>query len=191
MNEDPVTIEKPEEVVLEEEVRVDEAAQQASEEEKTTLTATDDVTGAVVTVTGFLPEGLTLVVKHIDTGVIGGLAEDEFALLAVDISLVDAEGNEYEPVNNPDANFRAVSVMISHPSLAGIAEDETLVLYHVEETGTSQVASASSRPSRQSTTIHLPDSVPKSIPIAYCFICISLPLSILGAFIMICLVFIA
>ncbi len=143
VNEDPVTIEKPEEIVLEEEVRIDEAAQQAAEEEKTTLTATDDVTGAVVTVTGFLPEGLTLVVKHIDTGVIGGLAEDEFALLAVDISLVDAEGNEYEPVNNPDANFRAVSVMISHPSLAGIAEDETLVLYHVEETGTSQVASAS------------------------------------------------
>ena len=143
VNEDPVTIEKPEEVVLEEEVRVDEAAQQASEEEKTTLTATDDVTGAVVTVTGFLPEGLTLVVKHIDTGMVGGLAEGEVALLAVDISLVDAEGNEYEPVNNPETNFRAVSVMISHPSLAAIAEDETLVLYHVQETGTSQVASAS------------------------------------------------
>ena len=74
---------------------------------------------------------------------IGGLADDEVALLAVDISLIDAEGNEYEPVENPDANFRAVSVMITHPSLASIAEDETLVLYHVEEAGASQVASAS------------------------------------------------
>ena len=122
---------------------MDEAAQLAKEEEKVTLTATDEVTGAVVTVRGFLPEGLTLVVKHIDTSLVGGLAEGEVALLAVDISLVDAEGNEYEPVNNPEANFRAVSVMISHPSLAAIAEDETLVLYHVEETGTTQVASAS------------------------------------------------
>ena len=143
-NEDPVTVEKPEDKELVGEVRVDEAAQLTAEEEKTSLTATDEVTGAVVTVTGFLPEGLTLIVKHIDTGLVGGLAEGEVALLAVDISLVDADGNEYEPVNNPDANFRAVSVMISHPSLAGIAEDETLVLYHVEEEGTSQVASATS-----------------------------------------------
>lgn len=141
-NDDPITVEKPEEKEYLEEVRVDEAAQQAAEEEKTTLTATDEVTGAVVTVNGFLPEGLTLVVKHIDSSMVGGLAEGEVCLLAVDISLVDADGNEYEPVNNPDANFRAVSVAISHPSLAAIAEDETLVLYHVEDDSSNLVASA-------------------------------------------------
>ena len=135
-NEDPVTIEKPEEKQDVEEVRVDPKAQEAAEEKMITLTATDEVTGAVVTVRGYMPEGLTLVVKHLDNSVIGGLEEDEVALLAVDISLEDAEHNVYEPFTNEDPNFRAVTVSITHPSLKNLAEDETLVIYHLAEEGT-------------------------------------------------------
>ena len=140
-NEDPVTVEKPEEKVLEEEVRVDPKAQEEAENAAKTLTATDEVSGALVTVRGInLPEDVTLVVKHLDNTSIGGLAEDERAILALDISLVLPDGTEYEPKDDP--NVKAVSVTITHPALKELFDEETLVLYHIGEEGAEKVNSA-------------------------------------------------
>ncbi|MBO5639113.1 MAG: hypothetical protein J5916_04315 [Oscillospiraceae bacterium] len=142
-DETPVNIveEKEEEPVTEEEIRADLEAENAEEPDAVTLTGTDPVTGAVVIVTGKnLPEGLTVVVKPLSVDSIGGLAEDERAVLALDISLVDAEGNEYEPENDP--NVGAVSVQIQHPSLGNLEEDESLALYHVVDDVSRMVGSA-------------------------------------------------
>ena len=142
-DETPVNIveEKEEESVTEEEIRADLEAENAEEPDAVTLTGTDPVTGAVVLITGKnLPEGLTVVVKPLSVDNIGGLAEDERAVLALDISLVDAEGNEYEPENDP--NVGAVSVQIKHPSLGNLEEDESLALYHVVDDVSRMVGSA-------------------------------------------------
>ena len=140
-NEDPVTVEKPEEKVLEEEVRVDPKAQEEAENAAKTLTATDEVSGALVTVRGInLPEDVTLVVKHLDNTSIGGLAEDERAILALDISLILPDGTEYEPKDDP--NVKAVSVTITHPALKELFDEESLVLYHIGEEGAEKVNSA-------------------------------------------------
>lgn len=139
-DETPVNIVEEEEKVYEEEVRTDIT----EEEDKTdvvTLTGTDPVSGAVVIISGKnLPEGLTVVVKPLSTDEIGGLRADEEAVLALDISLVDAEGNEYEPKDDP--NVGAVSVQIQHPSLGNLEEDESLALYHVVDDVTQTVGSA-------------------------------------------------
>ena len=143
VDETPVNIveEKEEEAVTEEEIRADLDAENAEEPDAVTLTGTDPVTGAVVIITGKnLPEGLTVVVKPLSLDTIDGLAEDERAVLALDISLVDAEGNEYEPKDDP--NVGAVSVQIQHPSLGNLEEDESLALYHVEGDVTRTVGSA-------------------------------------------------
>ena len=142
-DETPVNIveEKEEEAVTEEEIRADLDAENAEEPDAVTLTGTDPVTGAVVIITGKnLPEGLTVVVKPLSVDSIGGLADDERAVLALDISLVDAEGNEYEPENDP--NVGAVSVKIQHSALGNLEEDESLALYHVVDDVTRMVASA-------------------------------------------------
>ena len=142
-DETPVNIveEKEEEPVTEEEIRADLEAENAEDPDAVTLTGTDPVTGAVVLITGKnLPEGLTVVVKPLSVDSIGGLAEDERAVLALDISLVDAEGNEYEPENDP--NVGAVSVQIQHPSLGNLEEDESLALYHVVDDVSRMVGSA-------------------------------------------------
>ena len=142
-DETPVNVveEKEEEPVTEEEIRADLEAENAEEPDAVTLTGTDPVTGAVVIVTGKnLPEGLSVVVKPLSLDTIDGLAEDERAVLALDISLVDAEGNEYEPKDDP--NVGAVSVKIQHASLGNLEEDETLNLYHVEGDVTRTVGSA-------------------------------------------------
>ena len=140
-DETPVNIVEEEEKVLEEEVRTDIDAEE-DETDFVTLTGTDPVTGAVVIVKGKnLPDGLTVVVKPLSLDTIDGLAEDERALLALDISLIDAEGNEYEPKD--DANVGAVSVQIQHASLSKLEEDETLNLYHVVDDVTQTVGSAS------------------------------------------------
>ena len=129
VDETPVDIVEEEEKTYEEEVRVSEE-EEASEEGLVTLTGTDPVSGAVVTVVGKnLPEGLTVVVKALSTDMLGGLEEGEHALLALDITLVDAEGNEYEPKDDP--NVGAVTVSIQHSSLENLDEAETLALYHV------------------------------------------------------------
>jgi LPXTG-motif cell wall-anchored protein len=142
-DETPVNIveEKEEEPVTEEEIRADLDAENAEDADAVTLTGTDPVTGAVVIITGKnLPEGLTVVVKPLSLDTIDGLAEDERAVLALDISLVDAEGNEYEPENDP--NVGAVSVQIKHPSLGNLEEDESLALYHVVDDVSRMVGSA-------------------------------------------------
>ena len=142
-DETPVNIveEKEEEPVTEEEIRADMEAENAEDPEAVTLTGTDPVTGAVVLITGKnLPEGLTVVVKPLSVDSIGGLAEDERAVLALDISLVDAEGNEYEPQDDP--NVGAVSVQIQHSSLGNLEEDESLALYHVVDDVSRMVGSA-------------------------------------------------
>ena len=142
-DETPVNIveEVEEEPVTEEEIRADLEAENAEEPDAVTLTGTDPVTGAVVLITGKnLPEGLTVVVKPLSVDSIGGLAEDERAVLALDISLVDAEGNEYEPQDDP--NVGAVSVQIQHPSLGNLEEDESLALYHVVDDVSRMVGSA-------------------------------------------------
>ena len=142
-DETPVNVveEKEEEPVTEEEIRADLEAENAEEPDAVTLTGTDPVTGAVVVVTGKnLPEDLTVVVKPLSLDTIDGLAEDERAVLALDISLVDAEGNEYEPQDDP--NVGAVSVQIKHPSLGNLEEDESLNLYHVVDDVTRTVGSA-------------------------------------------------
>ncbi len=139
-DETPVNIVEEEEKVLEEEVRTDIDAEE-DETDIVTLTGTDPATGAVVIVKGKnLPEGLTVVVKPLSLDTIDGLAEDERAILALDISLVDAEGNEYEPKDDP--NVGAVSVQIQHASLGDLEEDETLNLYHVVDDVTQTVGSA-------------------------------------------------
>ena len=103
---------------------------------------TEPVTGAVVIVSGKnLPKDLTVVVKPLSTDSIGGLEENERALLALDISLVDADGNEYEPKDDP--NVGAVSVQIKHASLGNLEEDESLKLYHVVDDVAQTVGSAS------------------------------------------------
>ena len=142
-DETPVNIveEVEEEPVTEEEIRADLEEENAEEPDAVTLTGTDPVTGAVVLITGKnLPEGLTVVVKPLSVDSIGGLAEDERAVLALDISLVDAEGNEYEPQDDP--NVGAVSVQIQHPSLGNLEEDESLALYHVVDDVSRMVGSA-------------------------------------------------
>ena len=142
-DETPVNVveEKEEEPVTEEEIRADLEAENAEEPDAVTLTGTDPVTGAVVIVTGKnLPEGLTVVVKPLSVDSIGGLAEDERAVLALDISLVDAEGNEYEPQDDP--NVGAVSVQIQHSALGNLEEDESLALYHVVDDVSRMVGSA-------------------------------------------------
>ena len=129
-----------EEKTYEEEVRVSEE-EEADESDVVTLTGVDEATGAVVVISGKnLPEGLTVVVKPLSNDVIGGLEEGERAVLALDISLVDAEGNEYEPKDDP--NVGAVSVQIKHPSLGNLEEDENLTLYHVVDDVTQTVGSA-------------------------------------------------
>jgi len=139
-DETPVNIVEEEEKVFEEEVRTDIDAEQ-DETDVVTLTGTDPATGAVVIVKGKnLPEGLTVVVKPLSLDTIDGLAEDERAILALDISLVDAEGNEYEPKDDP--NVGAVSVQIQHASLSNLEEDETLNLYHVVDDVAQTVGSA-------------------------------------------------
>ena len=140
VDETPVNIVEEEEKVLEEEVRTDIDAEE-DEADVVTLTGTDPVSGAVVIIKGKnLPEGLTVVVKPLSIDTIDGLAEDESAVLALDISLVDAEGNEYEPKDDP--NVGAVSVQIQHPSLGNLEEDESLKLYHVNDDVTETVGSA-------------------------------------------------
>ena len=139
-DETPVNVVEEEEKVLEEEVRTDIDAEE-DETDVVTLTGTDPTTGAVVIVKGKnLPEGLTVVVKPLSLDTIDGLAEDERAVLALDISLVDAEGNEYEPKDDP--NVGAVSVQIQHPSLGNLEEDETLALYHIVDEVAQTVGSA-------------------------------------------------
>ena len=139
-DETPVNVVEEEEKVLEEEVRTDIDAEE-DETDVVTLTGTDPVSGAVVIIKGKnLPEGLTVVVKPLSLDTIDGLAEDERAVLALDISLVDAEGNEYEPKDDP--NVGAVSVQIKHASLSKLEEDETLNLYHVVDDVTQTVGSA-------------------------------------------------
>ncbi len=139
-DETPVNIVEEEEKVYEEEVRTDIDAEE-DKNDVVTLTGTDPVTGAVVVISGKnLPEGLTVVVKPLSTDVIGGLRADEEAVLALDISLVDAEGNEYEPKDDP--NVGAVSVQIQHPSLGNLEEDESLALYHVVDDVVQTVGSA-------------------------------------------------
>ena len=143
VDETPVNIveEKEEEAVTEEEIRADLDAENAEEPDAVTLTGTDPVTGAVVTITGKnLPEGLTVVVKPLSLDTIDGLEENERAVLALDISLVDAEGNEYEPEKDP--NVGAVSVKIQHSALGNLEEDESLALYHVVDDVSRMVASA-------------------------------------------------
>ena len=88
-----------------------------------------------------LPEGLTVVVRPLSDDAIGELAEGERPLLALDISLVDNEGNEYEPKDDP--NVGAVSVQIKHPSLGNLGEDESLALYHIVDDIAQTVGSAS------------------------------------------------
>ena len=142
-DETPVNIveEVEEEPVTEEEIRADLDAENAEDADAVTLTGTDPVTGAVVIITGKnLPEGLTVVVKPLSLDTIDGLAEDERAVLALDISLVDAEGNEYEPENDP--NVGAVSVQIRHSALGNLEEDESLALYHVVDDVSRMVGSA-------------------------------------------------
>jgi len=140
-NEDPVTIEKPEEKQDVDEVRVDPKSQEAEENAAKTLTATDEVSGAVVTVRGInLPEDVTLVVKHLESSSIGGLADDERAILALDISLVYPDGTEYEPKDDPEV--KAVSVTITHPALKELYDEESLVLYHIGDEGAEKVNSA-------------------------------------------------
>ena len=78
--------------------------------------------------------------KPLSLDTIDGLAEDERAVLALDISLVEAEGNEYEPQDDP--NVGAVSVQIQHASLGNLEEDESLKLYHVVDDVTQTVGSA-------------------------------------------------
>lgn len=139
-DETPVNVVEEEEKVLEEEVRTDIDAEE-DETDVVTLTGTDPVSGAVVIIKGKnLPEGLTVVVKPISLDSVGGLAEDEEAVLALDISLVDADGNEYEPKDDP--NVGAVSVQIQHPSIGNLEEDESLKLYHVMDDVTQTVGSA-------------------------------------------------
>ena len=139
-DETPVNVVEEEEKVLEEEVRTDIDADE-DETDVVTLTGTDPATGAVVIVKGKnLPEGLTVVVKPLSLDTIDGLAEDERAVLALDISLMDAEGNEYEPKDDP--NVGAVSVQIQHPSLGNLEEDETLALYHIVDEVAQTVGSA-------------------------------------------------
>ncbi len=139
-DETPVNIVEEEEKVLEEEVRTN-IDEEEDETDVVTLTGSDPVTGAVVIISGKnLPEGLTVVVKPLPLDTIDGLAEDERALLALDISLVDAEGNEYEPKDDP--NVGAVSVQIQHPSLGNLEEDETLALYHIVDEVAQTVGSA-------------------------------------------------
>ena len=142
-DETPVNIveEVEEEPVTEEEIRADLDAENTEDADAVTLTGTDPVTGAVVIITGKnLPEGLTVVVKPLSLDTIDGLAEDERAVLALDISLVDAEGNEYEPENDP--NVGAVSVQIQHSALGNLEEDESLALYHVVDDVSRPVGSA-------------------------------------------------
>lgn len=128
-DETPVNVVEEEEKTYEDEVRVNEE-EEADASDVVTLTGVDEVTGAVVVVSGKnLPEGLTVVVKPLSTDMIGGLEEGERALLALDISLVDADGNEYEPKDDPEVG--AVSVQIKHASLGNLEEDETLTLYHI------------------------------------------------------------
>ena len=139
-DETPVNIVEEEEPVYVDEVRVTEE-EEASEEGLVTLTGMDEVTGAVVIVTGKnLPEGLTVVVKAASNDSLGELKEGEEAILVLDISLVDAEGNEYEPKDDP--NVGAVSVQIKHPSLGNLEEDEALALYHVVDDVAQNVGSA-------------------------------------------------
>ena len=140
VDETPVDVVEEEEKTYEEEVRVSEE-EEASQEGVVTLTGTDEVTGAVVIVSGKnLPEGLTVVVKPLSKDMLGGLEEGERALLALDISLIDADGNEYEPKDDP--NVGAVSVQIQHESLGNLAEDESLNLYHVVDEDVKTVGSA-------------------------------------------------
>ena len=142
-DETPVNIveEVEEEPVTEEEIRADLDAENTEDADAVTLTGTDPVTGAVVIITGKnLPEGLTVVVKPLSLDTIDGLAEDERAVLALDISLVDAEGNEYEPENDP--NVGAVSVQIRHSALGNLEEDESIALYHVVDDVSRMVGSA-------------------------------------------------
>jgi len=139
-DETPVNIVEEEEPVLVDEVRVTEE-EEASEEGLVTLTGTDEVTGAVVVITGKnLPEGLTVVVKAAPNDSLGELKEGEEAILVLDISLVDAEGNEYEPKDDP--NVGAVSVQIKHPSLGNLEEEESLAVYHVVDDVAQNVSSA-------------------------------------------------
>ena len=140
VDETPVDVVEEEEKTYEEEVRVSEE-EEADESDVVTLTGVDEVTGAVVVISGKnLPEGLTVVVKPLSTDMIGGLEEGERALLALDISLVDAEGNEYEPKDDP--NVGAVSVQIKHASLGNLEEDESLALYHIVDDVAQTVGSA-------------------------------------------------
>ena len=140
VDETPVDVVEEEEKTYEEEVRVSEE-EEADQTDVVTLTGVDEVTGAVVLVSGKnLPEGLTVVVKSLSTDVIGGLEEGERAVLALDISLVDAEGNEYEPKDDPKVG--AVSVQIKHASLGNLEEDESLTLYHIVDDVAQTVGSA-------------------------------------------------
>ena len=142
VDETPVNVVEEEEKVLESEVRVSEEEEANQDDIVTLEPVTEPVTGAVVIVSGKnLPKDLTVVVKPLSTENIGGLEENERALLALDISLVDADGNEYEPKDDP--NVGAVSVQIKHASLGNLEEDESLKLYHVVDDVAQTVGSAS------------------------------------------------
>ena len=119
-DETPVNVVKEEAKVYEEEVRVDENA----ENEVVVLEGRDEASGAVVVITGTgLPENLSVVVKSIPVDE-ASLQEGERSLLSLDISLVDENGMPFEPSS-------AVSVEIKHPVLGNLSEEESVKVYHV------------------------------------------------------------
>ncbi len=82
-----------------------------------------------VTVSGQnLPEGLTVKVAPMDKSTLQ-VSEDEEVLFVVDITLLDKDGNVYEPENDP--NVPEVSVQIRHPALGNVEDGEAVTLYHI------------------------------------------------------------
>ena len=139
-DETPVNVVEEKEPEFVDEVRVSED-EEANEDNLVTLTGTDSVTGAEVIITGKnLPEGLTVVAEAVSNDSLGELQEGEKALLVLDIKLVDAEGNEYEP--NEDPNVLVVSVQIKHPSLSNLEEGDSLKVYHMVDDEAQNVNSA-------------------------------------------------
>ena len=91
-----------------------------------------------VTITGVnLPDGLTVEVSPLDNSMLQ--AEDgEEVLFVVDITLKDADGNVYEPSEDP--NVEEVTVSIRHPALGNVEEGEAVTLYHIVNNTPEQVA---------------------------------------------------
>ena len=82
-----------------------------------------------VTVSGQnLPEGLAVKVAPMDKSALQ-VSEDEEVLFVVDITLIDKDGNVYEPENDP--NVPEVSVQIRHPALGNVEDGEAVTLYHI------------------------------------------------------------